>query len=148
VLQRFFAQFPTQGNRENISENREFLSRNREFLSNVSGFLTVLSQRRGNRVAMSASPPKADIHRHDGNVRFMPTTEVAASRAQIENRPTAASYFNLMIVIRQRSTLTLTSGLALCPNRWLPSKAALRLRGRGSLPHRGKNLAAKKLDAG
>ena len=76
MLQRLFAQFPTQINRENISENREFLSRNREFLSNVSSFLTALSQRGGNRVAMSASPPKADIHRHDGDVRFVPKPEV------------------------------------------------------------------------
>ena len=33
------------------------------------------------------------------------------------------------------------------PDRRLPSKAALRLRGRGSVPHRGENLAANKLDA-
>jgi hypothetical protein len=34
------------------------------------------------------------------------------------------------------------------PDRLRPSMAALRPRGRGSVPHRGKNLAAKKLDAG
>src|SRR5712675_444402 len=31
VLQRLFAKFPTQINRENILKNREFLSGNREF---------------------------------------------------------------------------------------------------------------------
>jgi hypothetical protein len=90
VLQRLFAQSPTQINRENISENREFLSHNREFLSNVSGFLTALSQRRRNRVAMSASPPKADIHRHDGNVRLVPIPEVAGCGwLQTKSRPEA-----------------------------------------------------------
>src|SRR5262249_40282358 len=41
-------------------------------------------------------------------------------------------------------------GLRTCatPDRRLPSMAALRPPGRGSVPHRGKNLAAKKLDAG
>ncbi len=31
VLQRLFAKFPTQINRENILKNREFFDRNREF---------------------------------------------------------------------------------------------------------------------
>ena len=42
----------------------------------MSNFLTALSQRGGNRVAMSASPPKADIHRHDGDVRKVPEADL------------------------------------------------------------------------
>src|SRR5271169_5498887 len=50
----------------------------------------------------------------------------------------------------KRSHWPISDGLRTCatPDRRLPSMAALRPRGRGSVPHRGKSLAAKKLDAG
>jgi len=61
---------------------------------------------------------KAALSRHRQALSACPFRANNGSRGFTSpNRkpPKAASYFNLMIVIRQRSTLTLTSGLALCP---------------------------------